>query len=307
MSLKDLREHTTLCAYCPNLCLHACPASAASGSQAHSPWAKVSMVRWLGTDTGKRSDALEDITKETTEVLSQCTDCGACSRACRHEVDVSHILQQARQTLIDSGQAAYAADMFAPPAPNSDEEPQPSGVSGHRLLAAGYTAEFQSWARQIAHAVPQRLVVTSLEDFRCITQSWPAYGVRYSGAVEIIRCEPTRKEKGDNPVWLKPCHLRKDGAIFEGLQSSAEATAQCMQSIQAEDDPGICCGAGGVYPVVSAAYADRAAWRVFDRANAVGASSVITACGGCAAHLNQARRAGDPRVFQTTVAPGETR
>lgn len=78
-----------LCAYCPDLCLSACPVSTVSGDLTLSPWGKMNSVWKLET-------GLIKTTQETILPTYYCLDCLACFQLCEHSVDVPLSLAGAR-------------------------------------------------------------------------------------------------------------------------------------------------------------------------------------------------------------------
>lgn len=83
--MPDLDSSTTLCAFCPNLCRHACPVSEAEPREPLVPRAKMAL---LGRLRAREVEA----TDENVAPLYACTGCGACTEACRHQVEPARAL-----------------------------------------------------------------------------------------------------------------------------------------------------------------------------------------------------------------------
>ena len=258
----------------------------------------------MGQSTSRHAAPAEKTSPENTSSLYQCTGCGACTRACRHEVPVSDILTEARTSIASNGLAPYPSSQFEPPAYDADAQTQTPGISGHRLLAGGYVQEFKQWAAKICKLSGNRLAVSSLEDYLCIRRDWPKHGIRFTGALMLkpgeLNVSHTTQETRPS-VYLEPCHLQCGHSELSAVGERLQTASARLSLLRAEDDPGICCGGGGVYPSVSAEFASRAAYRVFDRAKALGAEVLVTSCGGCAKHLDSSRRPGDPEVQRLGV------
>ena len=93
------------CTFCPSLCLHTCPVSTVEANQSVSPWAKMSLARYV-------SRGQVELTDDVAKVLYKCTGCGACTEWCRHDVDVPTVLFDARKKAIERGVAPYTSDVF---------------------------------------------------------------------------------------------------------------------------------------------------------------------------------------------------
>lgn len=93
------------CSYCPNLCLHACPVSNATRRSSLSPWAKMSLTRWI-------AEGFVQQDRDTADVYWQCTGCQACMSACKHAIDVSSTLFHARGGAVRTGIAPYPLSML---------------------------------------------------------------------------------------------------------------------------------------------------------------------------------------------------
>ncbi len=105
--LKRYEMATETCAFCPNLCLHACPVSNAEQQSSVSPWAKMSLVQWV-------REGLVPMNAESTQMFYKCTGCGACQAACNHGVDVPEVLFAARAEARSRGLCATEHERVEP-------------------------------------------------------------------------------------------------------------------------------------------------------------------------------------------------
>jgi glycolate oxidase len=104
-----LNRQFDLCAFCPDLCLDRCPVSTVTGSNLHSPCAKMTLG-WLLANG--RIDPSDDVAR----AVYHCNGCLACTEACRHKVDVEQALFGLRAALVAQGIAPFPRDLFAEPA-----------------------------------------------------------------------------------------------------------------------------------------------------------------------------------------------
>lgn len=134
------------CSYCPNLCLHSCAVSNAERRSTVSPWAKMSAVRWFAGGS-LTFDA------EAAQVFHACTECGACTSACAHGVDVAAALSLARAAAVESFRAPHGPETFAPPAgaAMAAHAIRPAEVAARTALLPGCDA-LVSWPEAVSHA-----------------------------------------------------------------------------------------------------------------------------------------------------------
>lgn len=83
-------EALSTCALCPKLCRDVCPTALGEGRETLIPTHKMSLV-WMAQ---KNTLSLD---QDLAEVLFACTGCGACTAACKHEMEPGTILYQARE------------------------------------------------------------------------------------------------------------------------------------------------------------------------------------------------------------------
>jgi ferredoxin len=113
-----------ICAFCPRLCRHVCPTAVGSGREAATPTAMMTGVwAWL-------SGHVDGDVAWSNAAL--CTDCGACTAACKLDRPVADLLSKAR------GATAKA------PAP-----PSPPDIEGDGELVAVET-DGRRWAEALA-------------------------------------------------------------------------------------------------------------------------------------------------------------
>ena len=286
MNTADLQEATRLCVHCPTLCLDACPVSTVEANDAVSPWAKMTLARWLDTGQIARSP-------ETTAVLYKCTQCGACHDACKHSVNVADALQRARQDAVKTAtsplhsQAPHMAE-------TGDDTILPPGVSGVRLYAAGQLDAFLRVARAAAERWRTRteLVFASAEDARCVADVYPSHDIPISLPIRLAAATAS-EASGDwvGPVayhescQIRTCSLDQADAILKGVRSMSNEPLVDWRNTGTD---AICCGAAAPYGDTSPEGARQAARRVLERAIAGGARTLISGCAGCAQHMQTA-------------------
>lgn len=108
----------TTCAYCPRLCRHVCPVAVATGWEAATPTAMmtVPLLHLRGL-----LDA-----REATAATSLCLACGACTAHCKNGVPVAELLDAFRAEL--GGQPDGGREMGDPVEGRHD--PGPSATEG---------------------------------------------------------------------------------------------------------------------------------------------------------------------------------
>ena len=277
---------TDYCAYCPTLCLHACPVATAEANDAVSPWGKMSLARWLANGSAA-------VTPETAAVLYKCTGCGACTAACRHAVDVGGTLREAREDAIGRGVVAYPPSLFRAPVEAPDDAVLPPGVSGAALYAAGFRSDFLAVARACAARWASRseVVLASAEDARCVRDIYPLYDVKVRPPVVLAAERARQGPPLEGPVaWHEPCHfVRSPNADHARVRENARRLAGgALVELRWHGDNATCCGGSAVYAATSPNGAREAARRILDNALLKGAKTLLTACEGCARHLGQA-------------------
>jgi fumarate reductase (CoM/CoB) subunit B len=93
--VTGLRQAEELCEFCPKMCRFACPVSEATGRDALTPWAKVSLAALCG----REPDA------SATLAFAACTGCDRCAHHCAHDNDVAAMLFGARAAAVRAGVA----------------------------------------------------------------------------------------------------------------------------------------------------------------------------------------------------------
>jgi Fe-S oxidoreductase len=286
VSAVDLQEATRLCVHCPTLCLDSCPVSTVEANDAVSPWAKMTLARWLDTGQVARSP-------ETTAVLYKCTQCGACRDACKHGVNVADALQRARQDAVKTAtsplhsQAPHTAE-------TGDDTILPPGVSGVRLYAAGQLDAFLRVARDAAERWRTRaeLVFASAEDARCVADIYPLHDLAISLPIRLASATGSEHpENWTGPVayhescQIRTCSLGHGEVILKRARTDSNESLVTWRGVGTD---AICCGAAAPYGDTSPEGARQAARRVLERAIAGGAKTLVTGCAGCAQHMKNA-------------------
>lgn len=105
--LEAFERELAYCTFCPKLCRFVCPVAEAEHRETVTPTAKATLLHLM------ERGALEP-DRELAEPAFRCTGCGAHTRACDHEIDLSAALLEARARAARAGLApeplAAAAD-----------------------------------------------------------------------------------------------------------------------------------------------------------------------------------------------------
>ncbi|WP_236893142.1 (Fe-S)-binding protein [Desulfoluna limicola] len=88
-----------ICARC-GYCRPVCPVYQCIGWESASPRGKLSIARDIYSMNGKG-----DVTDEYIQRVSQCTLCGACTRACPTDIDIQHYWMELRERMALTGRA----------------------------------------------------------------------------------------------------------------------------------------------------------------------------------------------------------
>ncbi len=288
---------TAFCAYCPTLCLHACPVATAEATDAVSPWGKMSLARWLATGRA-RMDA------DAASVLSACTSCGSCADACDHHVFVAGVLRKAREACVEAGASPFGPEVFEPIVEDDDQAILPPGVSGVRLYEAGYTDRFLQVARAAARRWSRRpeVVFASAEDAACVRQIWPEHDIELGRPVVLASERPGARpfeSVAGRVAYFEACHVARGGADADMVRVNAQQLVDGdLIELRWTGPKATCCGAGGVWSARDPEAARRAARRILDNAAMLGADTLVVGCASCAAHLADAAadRAEDARI-----------
>lgn len=279
----DLVKRTANCAYCPTLCLHACPVATAEHTDVASPWGLMSLTRWLST-----SKAV--LNADSADVLFKCTGCGACTDACRHAVPVAETLRIARQDARAAGFGPLSAGDIDVPIESASAPTLPVGSSAYRLYFAGFRSEFEAAARTAATRWSQRstLVFESAEDVRCVQEVYPTLGLTVPKAHLASERSAGRTALSGPVAYHEACHVAR-GEGIDGAAVRANVAA-CSDSplieLRWHGKAATCCGGGGVYAQTSPDGAREAARRILQTAADRGAKTLATGCAGCASHLS---------------------
>jgi Fe-S oxidoreductase len=126
MTWESIRAATITCSFCPNLCLHACPVSNGERRATLSPWAKMSLARWVASEQ-------VPLGIDEASVFYACTGCRACTDACLLGIPVADTLLEARELTARAGHHPWPQALFEP-------ETGPLEAAAHEL-GAGETFE----------------------------------------------------------------------------------------------------------------------------------------------------------------------
>ena len=295
---SELISRTEHCAYCPNLCLHACPVSTAEGSDVVSPWGKMSLVRWLALGH-------TPLEPGAVSVLHACTGCGACRSSCKHDVDVSEALRLGREAAVDAGVLAFAADHVPIPEESAESDVLPGGITGYKLWQAGFRARFEIVAGRRAERWADRheLVFESVGDVRCVREIYPRVGIELSAKVILASARPGAGATDlEGPVaYFEACNIARaecpDSVDADAVRRAARrAAGGPLIELRWRDDTATCCGKGGTWIVRSPEAAKAGARRIVENAVLRGARTLLVGCAGCRAHLDAASGGTDLRV-----------
>lgn len=277
---KRLLDDTAECAFCPNLCLHACPVATAEGSTAAAPWGLMGLARALASGDVSPS-------QDTARSLMACTGCGACTDACLHERPVARVLRAVREALHE--EVGPALQLPEPPVEAAADAVLPAGVSGAALLAAGDTARFTRVAQAAAQrwAAREELIFESAHDLDCVLEAYPRVGVTVKPPAVLAFQRRDLASVGGPVAWFESCTVSRSAHLDRhALRAHLESRyGGGVLAMRWQGRSATCCGAGGCYPVSSPDGARVAAERILDEAVRIGATTVVTPCGGCAKHL----------------------
>ncbi|QDR81598.1 (Fe-S)-binding protein [Sporomusa termitida] len=104
---KNLIDECLICGRCGN-CRSDCPVYREIGWESAAPRAKISLARELFARNGEGK-----ISEEYAKRITQCTLCGACTRACAARIDLQSLWQDLRARLVTAGKAPAAYNALA--------------------------------------------------------------------------------------------------------------------------------------------------------------------------------------------------
>ncbi len=104
---KNLVDESLICGRCGN-CRSDCPVYQEIGWESASPRAKISLARELFAKNGEPK-----ISAEYAKRITQCTLCGACTRACAARIDLQSLWQDLRAKLVTADKAPPAYNAMA--------------------------------------------------------------------------------------------------------------------------------------------------------------------------------------------------
>lgn len=95
MDLKLDAEDLNTCVQC-GLCLPHCPTFRVTGEETMSPRGRIKLMREV-------QDEGAPVTPEVIDAFATCVQCRGCEPACPSNVPYGHLMEQARETLVDLG------------------------------------------------------------------------------------------------------------------------------------------------------------------------------------------------------------
>ncbi|MBI4869102.1 MAG: (Fe-S)-binding protein [Candidatus Wallbacteria bacterium] len=98
VELPEYGHETATCTFCPKMCRFACPVDRVEGSEASSPWGKMTMLRHL--QTGEVS-----LDQGVLASAYKCTGCMACKQACLHGQELPPVFEAVRALAASRGLA----------------------------------------------------------------------------------------------------------------------------------------------------------------------------------------------------------
>jgi glycolate oxidase iron-sulfur subunit len=100
MDLKLDADDLNTCVQC-GLCLPHCPTFRVTGDETMSPRGRIKLMREV-----QDNDA--PVTDEVVDAFATCVQCRGCEPACPSNVPYGHLMEQARETLVDAGKLTPA-------------------------------------------------------------------------------------------------------------------------------------------------------------------------------------------------------
>lgn len=104
---RNLIDESLICGRCGN-CRSDCPVYQEIGWESATPRAKISLARELFA-----RNSLDTISPEYAKRITQCTLCGACTRACAARIDLQALWKDLRSELVAKGKAPEAYNAMA--------------------------------------------------------------------------------------------------------------------------------------------------------------------------------------------------
>lgn len=105
MDLKLDADDLNTCVQC-GLCLPHCPTFRVTGDETMSPRGRIKLMREV-----QDNDA--PVTDEVIDAFATCVQCRGCEPACPSSVPYGHLMEQARETLVDAGKLTPAWQQLA--------------------------------------------------------------------------------------------------------------------------------------------------------------------------------------------------
>lgn len=283
----SIEAATDACAYCPNLCLHACPVTTATGRTTEAPWALMTLTRWVATGDCAASP-------DVRRALGACTACGACTEACIHHVPVAATLQRARDLL--HRRLGPDAQTRTPAIPTEAAgAPIPAGASGIPLWLSGDMVAFTSIARAAASRWQgrSRLLFDDHADLVCVRDLYPTIDAAVTASLVLTSLDALTS----SPLipagvvgYLPPCTATARLAMartasHSSYVASLESWLGHAPALLRWDETGTCCGAAEPFHTQEPAAARAMAERVLQNARDRGVDVLVVLSASCATHL----------------------
>ncbi|MEW6201781.1 MAG: (Fe-S)-binding protein [bacterium] len=95
-NMLSITHHKNIeyCTYCPKLCRFACPVALAEGRETVTPTERMRFLHLLRNGAADWNDEIADI-------FYRCLGCLSCRAFCKHRIDVSEVMLEARRTALD--------------------------------------------------------------------------------------------------------------------------------------------------------------------------------------------------------------
>jgi fumarate reductase (CoM/CoB) subunit B len=321
-----VREAAVHGSFCPKLCNHVCPVTAATGRAEAMPWAFHRTVADLATgrvDPGAAAAA---------GALTYCTGCLACREPCAFDQDVPEQVRAGRAAVLpEDGVLAAAADAVAaiPPPELGDAPSDPESTTA--LVAGCGEADVDAVvaaARLLeASGRPARLVAlpgccgSALRDLGAVIRADAALartGEALAGCDTVVavdpHCLPSLRDAAGEEVAVRhavaevarrtsageltfggsvgpvtyhdPCLLARGEGVVQEPRTLLAAVGATVAEPEWHGLATACSGAGLGLPLLDADAAEAVAARRRDDLAATAAPTLVTACGGARRRLS---------------------
>jgi Fe-S oxidoreductase len=334
--LDDRRVALETCGYCPKLSRGACPVSEAEGSEALTPWGKMTFTWYTA-----RGDVPPD--RELAALPWGCTGCFACRERCEHKNPVAETLVAARaeyrqRGLVPAGTAglegrletrrqratARAKALGAPDAGTAlvvgcgylarrGGEPEDAvrvarALLGPVSLLTGCcgVATREAGLPERADAERRALLEESRGRRLVVLDAGCAHALRDHGARTLVEVAAERLDRfgpslsGHGPMrWHDPCRLSRGLGLEREPRAVLErALGAPPLEFERRGRYGACAGSGGLLPFTMPRTARAIARDRLAEHERLGGGTIVT---GCASSLSWLRAQRAPVLDLVTV------